>query len=29
MEATKKELLAFGPKAVDDTIAAKLKTQEF
>ncbi|MCX6625825.1 MAG: hypothetical protein NTY38_33140 [Acidobacteria bacterium] len=29
MEATRKELLAFGPKAVDDAIAAKLKMQEF
>ncbi len=29
MEAARKELLAFGPRALDDAIAAKLKTQEF
>lgn len=29
MEATRKELLGFGPQAPDDAIAARLKTQEF
>lgn len=29
MEATRKELLAFGPKTGDEAIAAKLKMQEF
>ncbi|MCC7496238.1 MAG: hypothetical protein IT160_01595 [Bryobacterales bacterium] len=29
MEATRKQLVGFGPKALDDAIAAKLKTQEF
>lgn len=29
MEATRKQLLGFGPQAPDDAIAASLKTQEF